>query len=227
VAFGRKARQARPDLRLYVNGGGDLAMFEALNEVASIWCPGFYMIAEDSPEMNFLRNSGKTIWSYDCGYSFARPIGANTKTINVVAQYRMAAVFAHSFGASGLGYWCYNVGPSMWDPIAQEYPLVYTNPHGTHTTSRRWEAVREGIEDARILIGLQQKLSEESVSRETKAWIRVLLEQTVPDISKQALSEVHLGVARYIIDNSNNDAAVTMLRNEMMNCVDLLVETRP
>ncbi len=225
VAFGRKAREARPGLRLYVNGGGDLAMFEALNEVASIWCPGFYMIAEDSPEMNFLRNSGKTIWTYDCGYSFARPIGANTKTINVVAQYRMAAVFAHSFGASGLGYWCYNVGPSMWDPIDQEYPLVYTNPDGTHTTSRRWEAVREGIEDARILIGLQQKLSDASVCPEAKERIRVLLEQTVPAVSKQALSEVHLGVARYVIDDSNNDAAVNMLRNEMMNCVDLLTQT--
>lgn len=226
VAFGRKARKARPGLRLYVNGGGDLAMFEALNEVASIWCPGFYMVAEDSPEMNFLRNSGKTIWSYDCGYSFARPIGANTKTINVVAQYRMAAVFAHNFGASGLGYWCYNVGPSMWDSIAQEYPLVYTNPDGTHTSSRRWEAVREGIEDARILIGLQQKLSDVSVSSEARESIRVLLEQSVPAISKQALSEVHLGVARYVIDDSNNDAAVNMLRNEMMNCVDLLSKTR-
>ena len=114
----------------------------------------------------------------------------------------------------------------MWDSIAQEYPLVYTNPDGTHTSSRRWEAVREGIEDARILIGLQQKLSDVSVSPEARKSIRVLLEQTVPAISKQALSEVHLGVARYVIDDSNNDATVNTLRNEMMNCVDLLTETR-
>ena len=132
VAFGRQGLKARPGLKFYVNGGGDLAMFEALNEVAAIWCPGFYMLSEDTPEMRFLRESGKTIWSYDCGYSYARPIGANTKTINVVAQYRMAAVFGFNFGATGIGYWCYNAGPSMWDPVGTRISARLPEP-GRHT----------------------------------------------------------------------------------------------
>jgi len=224
VSFGRQGLKARPGLKFYVNGGGDLAMFQALNEVAAIWCPGFYMLSEDTPEMTFIRESAKTLWSYDCGYSYARPIGANTKTINVTAQYRMAAIFGFNFAATGIGYWCYNVGPSMWEPIKLEYPLVYKNSDDTHTSCRRWEAVREGMEDTRILIALREKLSDTSVGGKAKAQIRRLLEETLDDIATQTLHEVHLGVARYVLDASNNDATVERLRNEMMDCVALLAK---
>ena len=222
IAFARQGLKARPGLKFYVNGGGDLAMFEALNEVAAIWCPGFYMLPEDTPEMKFLRKSGKTLWSYDCGYAYARPIGANTKTINVVAQYRLSAVFAMNFGATGLGFWCYNVGPSMWEPIKDEYPLVYANPDGTHTSSRRWEAVREGMEDTRILIALREKLSVESVDKAARARIRSLLEETLPHMSSQTLDEARVGMARYVLDSSNNDRTVDRLRDEIMDCVAML-----
>lgn len=218
VLFGRQALKARPGIKFYVNGGGDLAMFEAMNEVAAIWSPGFNMLSESTPEMNFLRKSGKILWSYDCTVAFARPIGANTKTINVAAQYRLAAPFTMNYGATGLGYWCYNVGPSMWDPIEMEYPLVYANPDGTHNTSRRWEAVREGMEDARILLALRDKLGDPTLSADVKDRIRHLLEVTLPEISNQAMSQLHLGVARYAIDASNNDATVTRLRDEMLDC---------
>ena len=224
IAFARQGLKARPGLQFYVNGGGDLAMFEALNEVAAIWCPGFYMLAEDTPTTRFLRASGKQLWSYDCGYSFARPIGANTKTINVVAQYRMSAVQALHFGGDGIGYWCYNAGDSMWDAIRDEYPLVYINDDETHTSSRRWEAVREGMEDARILIALREKLADPAASDAAKARIRHLLDETVAGVARQSLGEVKLGVARYVIDASNNDATVETLRAEMMDCVALLAE---
>ena len=224
IAFARQGLKARPNLKFYVNGGGDLAMFEAMNEIAAIWCPGFYMLAEDTPTMRFLKGSGKELWSYDCGYSYARPIGANVKTINVVAQYRLAAIHGFNFGGDGIGYWCYNVGPSMWDAIRDEYPLVYVNEDETQTASRRWEAVREGMEDARILIALRDKLADPAVSNAAKARIRHLLDETVAGQARQALDEVTLGVARYVIDASNNDATVEEMRKEMMDCVALLAE---
>lgn len=222
VLFGRQALKARPSIKFYVNGGGDLAMFEAMNEVAAIWCPGFNMISENTPEMDLLRKSGKILWSYDCTYSFARPVGANTKTINVAAQYRLAAPFTMNYGATGLGYWCYNVGPSMWDPIELEYPLVYSNPDGTQTSSRRWEAVREGMEDTRILLALRDKLTDASASDVVKDKIRHLLDVTLREISTQAMDELHLGVARYVIDASNNDESVARLRNELLDCAALV-----
>jgi outer membrane protein assembly factor BamB len=222
VAFGRQGLKARPGLKFYVNGGGDLPMFEKLDEVAAIWSPSYYVLPDDTPEMRFIRGSGKTLWSYDCAYCYSRPIGANTKATNVAGQYRLSPVFGFNSGATGIGFWCYNNGPSMWDPIPLEYPLVYANPDGTHTACRRWEAVREGMEDARILIALREKLSSDAVSEAVKARIRHLLGQTLPEIANQSLEEVRLGVARYVLDTTNNDATVGQLRGEMMECVALI-----
>ena len=42
----------------------------------------------------------------------------------------------------------------------KEYLETWDNEDGTHTSCRRWEAVREGIEDARIIITLQEKLKD-------------------------------------------------------------------
>ena len=224
VAFGRQGRKARPGLQFYVNGGGDLAMFEALGEVASVWCPSFYMLAEESPEMGYLRKSGRTLWSYDCAYLYARPIGANTKTINVAAQYRMAAIHGWHFGATGIGFWCYNVGPSMWEAIPDEYPLVYVNKDGTHTVSRRWEAVREGMEDARMLIALRERLADAAVNDGAKRQIRKLFEETVASNASQSLKEAHLGIARYGLDATNNDATVAEFRERLMDCIAALAQ---
>lgn len=224
IAFGRQGLKAHPGLKLYVNGGGDLAMFEALNEVAAIWCPGYYMLAEKSPQMTFLRESGKTLWTYDCGYAFARPYGANTKIINIVAQFRLSSVYALYYGATGIGYWCYNVGPSMWDTIVLEYPLVYVNEDKTHTSSRRWEAVRESMEDTRILAALREKLEDASVGAAVKKKIRHLLEETLGALTIPTFEEARLGVADYMLDASHDDGTVENLRQEMMECVALLAE---
>ncbi|MCP4642002.1 MAG: hypothetical protein GY851_16285, partial [bacterium] len=225
IAFARQGLKARPGLKFYVNGGGDLGMFEALNEVAAIWCPGYYMLQETTQTMKFLRSSGKILWSYDCGYSYARPIGANTKTINVAGQFRLAPLFGLNFGATGIGYWCYNVGPSMWDAIRDEYPLVYVNDDETHTASRRWEAVREGMEDARIVIALRDRLETGTAGPAADA-IRTLLETSLPALANQSLDEVTLGAARYVLDATNNDDAVDGLRGEILDCVELLAEKR-
>lgn len=222
ITFARQGLKAHPGLKFYVNGGGDLPMFEAFNEITSIWCPGYSMLAENTSEMNFLRSTGKTLWSYDCAYTYSRPIGANTKSINVTGQYRLAPLFTFSFDATGLGYWCYNVGPSMWDPITDEYPLVYVNPDKSHTTSRRWEAVREGMEDTRILIALKNQLENPSLNNEGRSRIEHLIQQFLPGLAQQSLAEVRLGVARYVLDMTNNDSSVNSLRNEILDCVELV-----
>jgi len=219
VTFGRQALKAYPRTKIYVDGGGDLPMFQAMAEVTSIWSPGYYMLADRSPEMNVVRATGKAIWSYDCGYAYARPLGWTTKTINIAGQYRMSAPFAFSFGATGIGYWSYNCGPSMWEAGDSEDRLVYTNRDKTQTDSRRWEAVREGMEDARILIALKGKLSDPSVSTDAKAKIRHLLESTLPEFAGQSLEEVRVGAARYVLDETNNDATVDAFRRELLDCV--------
>ncbi len=77
------------------------------------------------------------------------------------------------------------------------------------------------MEDTRILIALREKLSDESVGAKTKEKIRPLPDVTLKEISTQALDEAHLGVARYVLDASNNDSTIGRVRDEMMECVAL------
>ncbi len=222
VAFGRQALKARPSVKFYVNGGGDLPMFEELAEIAGIWSPAFFMLDEHTPVMDFLRSTKAAMWSYNCGYMYARPLGWNTKAMNIVGEFRMQAVFAAHYGATGIGYWCYNHGPSMWNPIHPEYPIVYhTTPDGPITSSRRWEAVRESVEDARILVALREKLADGSIGEAAKAKIRHLLDVTLPGMADKSLTEMHLGTARYVIDDTNNDVMVETFRRELLHCVAL------
>jgi hypothetical protein len=224
VAFGKLALKARPGIKFYVNGGGDLPMFEELAEVAAIWSPAFFMLDDHTPVMDYLWNTKAAMWTYNCAYMYARPLGWNTKAMNVVGEFRMQAVFAMNYGATGIGYWSYNHGECMWNAVNAEYPIVYqTAPGEPITSSRRWEAVRESIEDTRILIALREKLQDASVSDIAKAKIRHLLDVTVSNLADKSLTEMHLGTARYVLDETNSDAAVVAFREELLDCVALVV----
>jgi outer membrane protein assembly factor BamB len=224
VEFGKAVRAADPGIKIYIDGGGERPMFEAMAPYVDIWCPGIMQLAEDSPEMKVVRASGKTLWSYDCGYAYARPVGPNIKDINIVGQFRTAALFAMRHGAAGIGFWSYNIGDDPWGRTGMEYPLVYpgrTRP----VTSRRWEAVREGIEDCRILAALQRRLGtagDAKLSDEASARIRSVLEVRLPELVDQSFREVSLGLARDVLDASANDSTIATFRKEMMDCVELV-----
>ena len=160
VEFGKQVRAINPDLMMYVDGGGELPMFQAMAPYIDIWCPSIYMLAEKTPVMDVVRKSGKMHWSYNCGYGYSRPVGPNLKNMNLVGDYRNAALFALRHNATGIGYWCYNMGGDPWGRIDMEYMLVYPGRTGP-VTSRRWEAVREGIEDYRIVSALRKRLTED------------------------------------------------------------------
>lgn len=221
VAFGKAVRAANPDVMVYVDGGGELPMFEAMGPYIDIWCPGIMMLAEDTPEMAVVRSTGKMLWSYDCGYGYARPTGPNIKNINVAGQFRTAALFALRHDATGIGYWCYNIGGDPWGRDWNEYPLVYPGPAGP-VTSRRWEAVREGIEDYRILAALQDRLESGDVDGEAAEQIRDLLEVRLPALIDEGFIAVKLGLARHVLDATNNDAIIAAFRAEIMACVEML-----
>jgi hypothetical protein len=136
----------------------------------------------------------------------------------------MQAVFAANYGATGIGYWCYNIGESQWDPTPMEYPIVYhTAPDEPIVISRRWEAVRESVEDARIVVALRERLSDSGTSDEAKEKIRHLLDVSLPRFADKSLAEMHLGTARYVLDDTNNDETVEAFRTELLDCVESVV----
>ncbi len=222
VAFGKAVHAARNDVMVYIDGGGELPMYEAMAPYVDIWTPSLYMLAEDLPEMRVARASGKTLWSYNCGYGYGRPIGGDLRNINIVAEYRDAALFAFRYGGTGIGFWCYNIGGDGWSRMQIDYMMVYaglTRP----VTSRRWEAVREGIEDERILAALRDRaagLGQDARSAEVKERVRHLIDVSLPAIIDQSFKEMKLGLARNVLDASNNDAIVDAFRKEMLDCVE-------
>jgi outer membrane protein assembly factor BamB len=221
VSFATAVRAANPNVMVYVDGGGELPMFEAMAPVIDVWCPGITQLADPTPEVEIQRTHGKMLWSYDCGYVYARPTGANVKNINVAGQFRTAALFIFRHGATGMGYWSYNISEDPWGRIKDEYALVYpgrTKP----VTSRRWEAVREGIEDYRILTALRERLSAKDgapLNAEIRTRIQRLLEERLPELIDQSFLEAKLGLGRDVLDGGANDARVNDFRKEMMDCV--------
>ncbi|MFV2067127.1 MAG: PQQ-binding-like beta-propeller repeat protein, partial [Pirellulales bacterium] len=227
VAFGKMVRAVNPDIMIYMDGGGELPMFQAMAPYVDIWCPAITMLPEQTAVMEVARTTGKMLWSYDCVYAYARPVGPNIKNVNIIGQFRTAALFALRHGATGIGYWCYNIGGDPWTRIKDEYPLVYpgrTRP----VTSRRWEAVREGIEDYRILVALRDRLragASPPLDPAVQARIRHLLVDGLAALLDQSFAEVNLGLGQTAIDATNSARSLNAFRTELLDCVEAVAGT--
>ncbi|KAA3657721.1 MAG: DUF4091 domain-containing protein, partial [Calditrichaeota bacterium] len=191
-----------------------------------VWVPPFDWLGIDLPEMDVMRSTGEHMWSYNCAYTSSRPIGPNIKNINLLYEFRMAALTAFRYGASGIGYWCYNAGrENPWSRIRLEYNLVYpgrTKP----VTSRRWEAVREGIEDYRILAALRETLAAggERLSKDVRDKIEYLLQVSLPCLIDPAFETVRFGYSREAIEHVANSTKMQAFRQEMMACVKAVLQ---
>ncbi|MBI5093575.1 MAG: PQQ-binding-like beta-propeller repeat protein [Candidatus Hydrogenedentes bacterium] len=218
-----------PKILVYVDGGGEGPMFEEMAKGVDIWSPSIYQLPDGSEEMKVMRRTGKMMWSYNCGYTSSRPVGANLKNINIFAEYRTAALFAARWNATGIGFWCYNLGGDPWMRQDLEYPLVYagrTRP----VDSRRWEAVREGIEDTRIVAALRKRLEAKDgapLSDDARARIKHLLEAGLPGLVDEGYKAVTQGAARNVIDQAYSETKMNAFRTELMNCVEALSPPTP
>jgi hypothetical protein len=124
-----------------------------------------------------------------------------------------------------MGYWCYNIGEDPWGRIRHEYPLVYPG-RTTPVTSRRWEAVRESVEDYRIMAALRARLNAETkpaLPEPVQARIRHLLEVRLPAMIDKSHDEVVLGLGSKVLDITNTEANFVEFREAMMDCVEATV----
>ena len=224
IKFGEMAHKVDPEFMLYQDGGGELPMFKAMSKYLDVWVPPFEWLALDTPEMDVMRNTGELLWSYNCSYASARPIGPNIKGINLIYEYRTAALLALRNGVSGIGYWAYNAGgEDLWSRNKFEYSLVY--PGRTFSvTSRRWEAVREGIEDYRILFELKKHLKDEKLNNVLRDKIQHLINVSLPGFIDPIAQAVKYGQSRNMIDNLASETKMDQFREEMIECINLLLE---
>jgi len=120
--------------------GMTVADHERLVDVLDIVQPTQYgvVLAENTDRIDYLRTTDQTHWIYE-----AR---ARVKEDVAPTYYWEQIWTAWEIGFTGIGYWTYcSTGFDLWEAAA-DYALVYQGAKRP-VPSRRWQAVRIGIED--------------------------------------------------------------------------------
>lgn len=179
----RLAREADPSIRIYTDPVGDASLedLQAMAPWVDIWCPNRtgIVLKPDSSKLEFLKSTGSDVFVYEC-------LG-NAKHRSALAYYRAQAWLCAQHGFKAMGFWTYCT--SEYDPWFNhgepDYLLVYQG-NGV-VPSKRWHAVRDGIEDHGILTRLQEvveKAEADSSRAEAVARARDLLSRRVAEVSR-------------------------------------------
>jgi outer membrane protein assembly factor BamB len=152
-AHAKLARKADPNIQMYTDPapGVTIEELEMTRDYVDIWCPstGFTFMPDLAEKFAFMKNSGSTLWFYQCA--------GEAKQMSPLAYYRGQAWLAWQHGSTGIGYWNYCYG---WDdpwfaaPAKNEHMMIYQG-NGV-VSSKRWEAVRDGIEDYSMFAALRE-----------------------------------------------------------------------
>lgn len=212
VKFGKLVKGADPLARIYADAGGaDPKMMEVIAPYIDIWCPGVNLVQSDPVQFGIMNQPGKTVWSYNCSYNnYNKPYGRRSglKSTDVIPEYRVAAAWAFRHGLTGAGFWTSTTGAEdLWGRVNVEYKMLYPG-RTAPVTSRRWEAVGEGVQDYRLLAALQAKLADAATPAAAKAKIKHLLEVSLPTY----------------IDGYTDEPGLNALRTEMMDCVEACLQ---
>jgi len=162
LRMARLAREADPKILMYTDPVGGITMDE-LREMQSyvdIWCPnraGLVLPPEFAEKLDFILKTGKPVWTYECF--------ANAKHQSPLAYYRGQAWLAWQHGLTGIGFWTYCTSaenPWFVSPGRSEYTQVY--PGNGVVSSKRWEALRDGIEDYSLLTALREAVNAKGIA---------------------------------------------------------------
>jgi len=162
LRFAKLAREADPRIQMYTDPVGGITEDE-LREMlpyVNIWCPnrsGLVLDQKNAAKLGIIKNSGQAVWMYECA--------DNAKHQPPLGYYRGQAWLAWQHQMTGIGFWSYCTSqddPWFVPKLRYDYLLVYPG-HGV-VSSKRWEAVRDGIEDYGMLTLLRQKLDSAKAS---------------------------------------------------------------
>jgi outer membrane protein assembly factor BamB len=165
----RLARDVDPKVQMYTDPttGVTDEEFEELVPYVDIWCPNSsgYLFDQNHDKLEFMKSTGHTVWTYEC-FGVA-------KLQSPLAYYRAQAWHAWHHGLTGIGFWTYcttSDDPWFAPRDNNEYTLVY--PGNGVVSSKRWEAVRDGIEDYAMLTVLRKALETEGVRQKLPDAVR-------------------------------------------------------
>jgi hypothetical protein len=166
LLYAKLARRADPKIQMYTDPVSRITM-EELREMlpyVDIWCPNrsAFLLDVGQDKMDLMKSSGKTIWNYEC-------LG-NAKHRSPLGYYRAQAWLAWHHGLTGIGFWSYctsSADPWYVPGDTQDYLMIYQG-EGV-VPSKRWEAVRDGVEDYCMLWALRRAARNGSAEAQREA----------------------------------------------------------
>ena len=151
-------KEIAPDVRLLVNptSGYNPEELRAIAKYVDIWMPSYEALIEPHPEdLEFLKSTGRTLWMYSC---------INGTPMPLYDYYLRRHWVGWDLGVTGIAQWAYAdhggwESSNSWNWVIGAFATIYTlenAPCDLQTEeplipSKRWEAWREGAQDAQLL----------------------------------------------------------------------------
>ncbi len=147
-------READPKILMYTDPVARITE-EELREMApwvDIWCPnrvGFLLNVGSEKLKIMQEDPGAILWNYECQ--------GNAKHQSPLGYYRAQAWLAWHHNLTGIGFWsyCTSSADPWYRPVdTLDYLMIYQGDGPV--SSKRWEAVRDGVEDYAMLHALRE-----------------------------------------------------------------------
>lgn len=155
IEYSKLARAVDPQILIYNDpvAGATMSDLKKMAPYVNIWCPNRngFLLHEGNEKLDFIKSTGSTVWTYECQ--------GNAKHQSPLGYYRAQAWLAWHHGLTGIGFWSYCTSSSdpWYVPVGtNDYLLIYQGKGVV--SSKRWEAIRDGVEDYNLLRLLQQKV---------------------------------------------------------------------
>ena len=112
-----------------------------------------------------MHGDGRELWTYTCA--------GNSKHLSPLAYNRGHMWMCFNLGHTGGGIYTYSRGEADWH-VTTDYSLIYPATDGP-VPSKRWEAVRDGVEDYSMLMALKAAANAAGADPELVTRARALL----------------------------------------------------
>lgn len=146
-------RAADPKVLMYTDPVARITEAELREMVpyVDIWCPNRvgFLLDTGEEKLKIMQDSGATMWNYEC-------LG-NAKHQSPLGYYRGQAWLAWHHNLTGIGFWSYctsSADPWFRPQDTLDYLLTYQGDGVV--ASKRWEAIRDGVEDYAMLHALRE-----------------------------------------------------------------------
>jgi outer membrane protein assembly factor BamB len=171
-------RKADPNIRIYTDPSVmPIEWMAGMDPYVDIYSPGYCGWWHKNPDVSdlveIMHGEGRELWTQTCA--------DNAKHLSPLGYSRAQMWGSFNDGHTGGGMWRYSSGEKDWHTTF-DYNLVYLGVDGP-VPSKRWEAVRDGIEDYSMLMALKVAADAPGADPELAMRARALISGDVVTVS--------------------------------------------